>query len=91
MKTLLVLRHAKSSLNDSSLADFERHLNTRNSRSPLRTILLPRLPRLIYSRVLPFPICASVRESLASRYTILHLGANHASQESWKQLHCPGA
>ena len=33
MKTLLVLRHAKSNWKDSSLADFDRPLNTRGKRA----------------------------------------------------------
>lgn len=54
MKTLLVLRHAKSSWNDSTLADHDRPLNARGERDA------PRIGRLLRQLVLaPDTIIAS--------------------------------
>ena len=47
MKTLLVLRHAKSSWNDSALADHERPLNSRGRRDGQRMGSLMREHQLI--------------------------------------------
>ena len=53
MKTLLVLRHAKSSWDDSSLDDHERPLNARGERDA------PRMGRLVRKKRLPVELIIS--------------------------------
>ena len=67
MKTLLLLRHAKSSWDDPSLADFDRPLNGRGKRDAPRMGRLLREQGLEPDRVL----CSTAKRARKTAYKVL--------------------